>query len=59
VSCVRATDFFLPTLKDDPACTTELLAPGATGSLTFSAPGTYALICKIHATMSATIEVTQ
>ena len=47
------------TLKDDPACTTELLAPGATGSLTFSAPGTYALICKIHATMSATIEVTQ
>src|SRR6185503_6368538 len=42
------------TLKDDPACTTELLAPGATGSLTFSAPGTYALICKIHSSMSAT-----
>jgi plastocyanin len=47
------------TFKDDPACTTELLAPGATGALTFSAAGTYALICKIHATMSATIEVTE
>lgn len=47
------------TFKDDPTCTTELLAPGATGALTFSAAGTYALICKIHATMSATIEVTE
>ena len=47
------------TFKDDPTCTTELLAPGATGALTFSAAGTYALICKIHAIMSATIEVTE
>jgi plastocyanin len=47
------------TFKDDPTCTTELLAPGATGALTFSAAGTYALICKIHATMSGTIEVTE
>jgi plastocyanin len=46
------------TFKDDPTCTTELLAPGATGALTFSAAGTYALICKIHAIMSGTIEVT-
>ena len=47
------------TFKDDPTCTTEILAPGATGALTFSAAGTYALICKIHATMSGTIEVTE
>lgn len=47
------------TLKDDPACTTETLAPGATGALTFSAAGTYAFICKIHSSMSGTIEVTE
>jgi plastocyanin len=47
------------TFKDDPTCTTDLLAPGASGALTFSAAGTYALICKIHATMSGTIEVTE
>jgi plastocyanin len=47
------------TLKDDPACTTETLAPGATGSLTFSAAGTFAFFCKVHpAIMSGTIEVT-
>ena len=47
------------TLKDDPTCTTETLAPGATGALTFSAAGTYAFICKIHSSMSGTIEVTE
>jgi plastocyanin len=48
------------TLKDDPACTTETLAPGATGALTFSAAGTYAFFCKVHpAIMSGTIEVTE
>jgi plastocyanin len=47
------------TLKDDPTCTTEILAPGAAGALTFSAAGTYAFFCKIHATMSGTIEVTE
>jgi plastocyanin len=46
------------TFKDDPACTTPTLDPGATGGLTFSAPGTYPLICKIHSNMAATIEVT-
>jgi len=47
------------TFKDDPACTTETLAAGATGALTFSAAGTYALICKIHSSMTATIDVTE
>jgi plastocyanin len=46
------------TLKDDPACTTETLSPGATGGLTFSAAGTYAFFCKIHSDMTGTIEVT-
>lgn len=46
------------TLKDDPACSTETLSPGATGGLTFSAAGTYAFFCKIHADMTGTIEVT-
>ena len=46
------------TYKDDPTCTTERLGQGDTGSLTFSAAGTYAIICKIHADMSETIEVT-
>ena len=46
------------TYKDDPACTTERLGRGDTGSLTFSAPGTYEYVCKIHADMSGTIEVT-
>ncbi len=47
------------TLKDDPACTTDILQLGTTGSLTFTAAGTFALICKIHSTMSATITITQ
>jgi plastocyanin len=47
------------TFKDDPACSTETLAAGASGALTFSAAGTYALICKIHSSMSATVEVTE
>lgn len=46
------------TLKDDPACTTETLSPGATGGLTFSAAGSYAFFCKIHSDMTGTIEVT-
>jgi plastocyanin len=46
------------TLKDDPACSTETLQPGATGALTFSAAGTYAFFCKIHSDMTGTIEVT-
>jgi plastocyanin len=46
------------TVDDDPACTTETLAGGATGALTFSAAGTYAFHCKIHSFMTGTIEVT-
>jgi plastocyanin len=45
------------TVDDDPACTTETLAGGETGSLTFSAAGTYAFHCKIHSFMTGTIEV--
>ena len=46
------------TYTDDPACTTPNLAAGATGGLSFSAPGTYAILCKIHPSMTGTIEVT-
>jgi len=45
------------TVDDDPACTTETLAGGETGALTFSAAGTYAFHCKIHSFMTGTIEV--
>jgi plastocyanin len=46
------------TYKDDPECTTDLLAQGGSGGLMFSAAGTYAFFCKIHADMAGTIEVT-
>jgi plastocyanin len=46
------------TLRDDPACTTPNLGTNDTGGLTFSAPGTYAFVCKIHSDMTGTIEVT-
>jgi plastocyanin len=46
------------TFKDDPGCTTDTLSSGATGALTFSAPGSYAFFCKIHSDMTGTIEVT-
>lgn len=42
---------------DDGSCTTENLAQGATGSLVFSAAGSYPYHCKIHPTMTGTIEV--
>lgn len=45
------------TLKDFPACTTEILSNGASGGITFTAPGTYAFFCKIHASMTGTITV--
>jgi plastocyanin len=35
------------TLEDD-SCSTETLATGATGALTFGAAGTYTYKCKIH-----------
>lgn len=46
------------TLRDDPACTTPTLARGETGSLVFSAPGSYPFFCKIHPSMTGTIEIT-
>lgn len=46
------------TYRDDPTCTTEHLGKGDSGGLTFSAAGTYAFFCKIHADMTGTIEVT-
>jgi plastocyanin len=42
---------------DEGSCSTEILAADATGSLTFSAPGTYAYHCKIHPAMTGTIEI--
>jgi plastocyanin len=47
------------TVDDDPVCTTETLAAGATGAITFSAAGSYAFHCKIHSNMTGTIEVTE
>jgi len=47
------------TVDDDPACTTETLAAGASGALTFSKAGTYAFHCKIHSSMTGTIEITE
>ena len=43
---------------DDNSCSTDPLAGGAIGMLTFSAPGTYPYHCKIHPTqMMGTIVV--
>src|SRR4051794_25804041 len=42
---------------DDQPCTTDTLATGQSGALTFSAPGTYAFHCKIHSNMHGTITV--
>jgi plastocyanin len=44
---------------DDGTCTTDIIATGATGTLVFSAPGTYAYHCNIHPTrMTGTITIT-
>ena len=43
---------------DDGSCGTDNLDTGEAGSLTFSAPGTYAYHCEVHpARMKGTIEV--
>jgi len=38
-------------------CSTGILAAGAAGGLTFSAAGTYAFHCQIHAAMTGTIQI--
>jgi plastocyanin len=44
---------------DDNTCTTDTINIGASGALTFSAPGTYAYHCTIHPTiMKGTITIT-
>jgi plastocyanin len=44
---------------DDNTCTTDTINVGASGALTFSAPGTYAYHCTIHpAIMKGTITIT-
>ena len=42
----------------DGSWNTPLLDPGASGSVTFSTPGTFAYICTPHPWMQATIVVT-
>ena len=42
---------------DDDSCTTDSLAQGASGGLTFSAAGDYPFHCRIHPKMVATIKV--
>ena len=44
---------------DDNTCTTDTINVGASGALTFSAPGTYTYHCTIHpAKMKGTITIT-
>ena len=42
---------------DDGSCTTGAFGHGSTGSLVFSAAGTYTFHCPVHHTMTGTIEV--
>lgn len=42
---------------DDGPCSTENLGQGATGALTFSAPGEYPFHCRIHPDMTGTFEI--
>ena len=42
---------------DDDSCTTESIAQGDSGGLTFSAAGDYPFYCRIHPQMVGTIKV--
>jgi plastocyanin len=46
------------TVDSAPACDTGTVAAGTTGSLTFSAAGSYPFHCKIHSSMKGTITIT-
>jgi plastocyanin len=45
------------TVKSDATCTTENLASGASGSITFTTAGSYDYFCKIHPNMTGKVEV--
>ena len=45
------------TVDGQDACTTQTLGSGASGSITFSAAGTYPFHCKIHPNMTGTITI--
>lgn len=45
------------TVDSQSSCDTGTIASGATGSLTFTAAGTYAFHCKIHSSMHGTITI--
>lgn len=42
---------------DDASCDAGTIAPGTTGALVFTAPGTYPFHCAIHSQMKGTITV--
>jgi plastocyanin len=44
---------------DDGSCTSGSLGEGATALLVFESPGTYPFHCRIHPTMTGTVEVTE
>ncbi|HKB28566.1 MAG TPA: plastocyanin/azurin family copper-binding protein [Candidatus Limnocylindrales bacterium] len=45
------------TVDNAPACDTGAIASGSTGSLTFSAAGSYPFHCSIHSSMKGTITI--
>lgn len=45
------------TVKSDPSCDTGTIASGASGSIKFTAAGTYDYFCKIHPNMTGKVEV--
>lgn len=46
------------TLDSQSSCDTGTISAGSTGSLTFTAAGSYPFHCKIHSSMKGTITVT-